>query len=43
MVDDSDLKISPLTINHLSVNDKLEIKGSYLTDGSLLASKLERE
>jgi hypothetical protein len=43
MVDDSDLNVSPLTINDLSITDKVEIKGFYLADGRLQASKLERK
>lgn len=43
MVDGSDLKVSPLTINNLNVTDRVEIKGSFLTDGRFLASKLERK
>jgi hypothetical protein len=43
MVDESDLKLSPLTINDLNVTDKVEVKGSFLTDGRLHASKFERK
>lgn len=43
MVDESDLKVSPLTINDLNVTDKVEVKGTYIADGRLLASKFERK
>lgn len=43
MIDESDLKVSPLTLADLVIGDRIEVKGSFLENGNLLASKLERE
>ncbi len=42
MVDDSNLKVSPLTINDLGIGDTVDVEGVTQPDGRILASKLER-
>jgi len=43
MRDNSDLEVSPLTINDLGIGDNVKLRGLTLTNGEIFATRLERE